>query len=101
MSEGGGEGEYSPFLRFWRVRGDRGVGELSEMNVGKVGVCSQRVMEWEDKVCWDMGVVAIYVHAAGRDDETDRAWLQIGGPVLTEDTALEFKALKGLPGPYM
>ncbi|KKA21853.1 Nucleoside-triphosphate diphosphatase [Rasamsonia emersonii CBS 393.64] len=26
---------------------------------------------------------------------------QIGGPVLTEDTALEFHALKGLPGPYI
>jgi inosine triphosphate pyrophosphatase len=26
---------------------------------------------------------------------------QVGGPVLTEDTALEFHALKGLPGPYM
>ncbi|KAJ9197073.1 hypothetical protein DTO021D3_6582 [Paecilomyces variotii] len=25
----------------------------------------------------------------------------IGGPVLTEDTALEFHALKGLPGPYI
>lgn len=27
--------------------------------------------------------------------------LQVGGPVLTEDTALEFKALNGLPGPYV
>lgn len=27
--------------------------------------------------------------------------LQVGGPVLTEDTALEFKALHGLPGPYV
>lgn len=26
---------------------------------------------------------------------------QVGGPVLTEDTALEFRAFKGLPGPYM
>lgn len=26
---------------------------------------------------------------------------QINGPALTEDTALEFHALKGLPGPYM
>jgi len=25
----------------------------------------------------------------------------VNGPVLTEDTALEFQALKGLPGPYM
>ncbi|KAA8643165.1 hypothetical protein EYZ11_008981 [Aspergillus tanneri] len=25
----------------------------------------------------------------------------VGGPVLTEDTALEFHALGGLPGPYM
>jgi inosine triphosphate pyrophosphatase len=27
--------------------------------------------------------------------------IQVGGPVLTEDSALEFNALKGLPGPYM
>ncbi|KAL3706728.1 nucleoside triphosphate pyrophosphohydrolase ham1 [Talaromyces marneffei ATCC 18224] len=26
---------------------------------------------------------------------------QVGGPVLTEDTALEFHAYKGLPGPYI
>lgn len=26
---------------------------------------------------------------------------QVKGPVLTEDTALEFHALKDLPGPYM
>lgn len=25
----------------------------------------------------------------------------VGGPVLTEDTALEFRALGGLPGAYM
>ncbi|KAE8147367.1 inosine triphosphate pyrophosphatase-like protein [Aspergillus avenaceus] len=25
----------------------------------------------------------------------------VGGPVLTEDTALEFNALQGLPGPYI
>ncbi|KAL2809491.1 inosine triphosphate pyrophosphatase-like protein [Aspergillus granulosus] len=25
----------------------------------------------------------------------------VGGPVLTEDTALEYHALKGLPGPYI
>lgn len=25
----------------------------------------------------------------------------VGGPVLTEDTALEFRSLGGLPGPYM
>ncbi|GAB1200547.1 hypothetical protein APSETT444_009920 [Aspergillus pseudonomiae] len=30
-----------------------------------------------------------------------RAAEVIQGPVLTEDTALEFHALKGLPGPYM
>lgn len=30
-----------------------------------------------------------------------RAAEVIKGPVLTEDTALEFYALKGLPGPYM
>ncbi|KAL2013456.1 hypothetical protein VTN00DRAFT_981 [Thermoascus crustaceus] len=30
-----------------------------------------------------------------------RAAEAIGGPVLTEDTALEFHALKGLPGPYI
>jgi inosine triphosphate pyrophosphatase len=26
---------------------------------------------------------------------------KIQGPVLTEDSALEFRALNGLPGPYM
>ena len=26
---------------------------------------------------------------------------QIGGPVITEDTALCFAALNGLPGPYI
>lgn len=26
---------------------------------------------------------------------------QVGGPVLVEDTALCFNALKGLPGPYV
>ncbi|KAI1908218.1 nucleoside triphosphate pyrophosphohydrolase ham1 [Ophidiomyces ophidiicola] len=26
---------------------------------------------------------------------------EVNGPVLTEDTALEFNALNGLPGPYM
>jgi inosine/xanthosine triphosphate pyrophosphatase family protein len=26
---------------------------------------------------------------------------QVKGPVLTEDSALGFDALKGLPGPYM
>ncbi|GKZ30228.1 nucleoside triphosphate pyrophosphohydrolase ham1 [Aspergillus brasiliensis] len=30
-----------------------------------------------------------------------RAAEVVGGPVLTEDTALEFHALKGLPGPYI
>ncbi|QKX60814.1 uncharacterized protein TRUGW13939_07960 [Talaromyces rugulosus] len=30
-----------------------------------------------------------------------RAADEVGGPVLTEDTALEFHALKGLPGPYI
>ncbi|KAH8702640.1 non-canonical purine NTP pyrophosphatase, rdgB/HAM1 family [Talaromyces proteolyticus] len=30
-----------------------------------------------------------------------RAAAEVGGPVLTEDTALEFRALKGLPGPYI
>ena len=34
-------------------------------------------------------------------EEADVWILQVGGPVLTEDTALEFNALKGLPGPYM
>ena len=28
-------------------------------------------------------------------------YLQVGGPVLTEDTCLCFNALKELPGPYM
>lgn len=26
---------------------------------------------------------------------------QIGGPVITEDTALSFAAMNGLPGPYI
>jgi inosine/xanthosine triphosphate pyrophosphatase family protein len=26
---------------------------------------------------------------------------QIGGPCITEDTALAFHAMKGLPGPYI
>ncbi|PLB33521.1 non-canonical purine NTP pyrophosphatase [Aspergillus candidus] len=30
-----------------------------------------------------------------------RASEVVGGPVLTEDTALEFSAMKGLPGPYI
>ncbi|GAT30651.1 nucleoside triphosphatase [Aspergillus luchuensis] len=30
-----------------------------------------------------------------------RAAEVVGGPVLTEDTALEFHALNGLPGPYI
>ncbi|KAK2797756.1 hypothetical protein FQN50_009085 [Emmonsiellopsis sp. PD_5] len=30
-----------------------------------------------------------------------RAAEVVGGPALTEDTALEFNALKGLPGPYI
>jgi len=34
-------------------------------------------------------------------DKASKAAQAIGGPVLTEDTALEFKALNGLPGPYM
>lgn len=34
-------------------------------------------------------------------DKCRRAAEIIGGPVLTEDTALEFRALGGLPGPYM
>ncbi|KAL6242854.1 nucleoside triphosphate pyrophosphohydrolase ham1 [Rhinocladiella similis] len=34
-------------------------------------------------------------------DKCSRAAEEIGGPVLTEDTALEFQALKGLPGPYI
>lgn len=34
-------------------------------------------------------------------DKCTRAAEAVGGPVLTEDTALEFNALKGLPGPYM
>lgn len=38
----------------------------------------------------------IYINAY-MDSNTSK----IGGPVLTEDTALEFHALKGLPGPYM
>ncbi|KAJ9652520.1 nucleoside triphosphate pyrophosphohydrolase ham1 [Neophaeococcomyces mojaviensis] len=34
-------------------------------------------------------------------DKCRRAAEIIGGPVLTEDTALEFRALGGLPGPYI
>ena len=34
-------------------------------------------------------------------DKASRGAEAINGPVLTEDTALEFKALNGLPGPYM
>ncbi|KAI5294815.1 nucleoside triphosphate pyrophosphohydrolase ham1 [Ascosphaera acerosa] len=34
-------------------------------------------------------------------DEVTMAIAQINGPALTEDTALEFAALKGLPGPYI
>ncbi|KAG8532010.1 uncharacterized protein KY384_003646 [Bacidia gigantensis] len=32
---------------------------------------------------------------------TDLIPIQVGGPVLTEDTCLCFKALKDLPGPYI
>jgi hypothetical protein len=34
-------------------------------------------------------------------DKAARAAEKVGGPVLTEDTALEFTALRGLPGPFM
>lgn len=34
-------------------------------------------------------------------DKCSRAAERVGGPVLTEDTALEYKALNGLPGPYI
>jgi len=34
-------------------------------------------------------------------DKCSRAAVAVDGPVLTEDTALEFQALKGLPGPYI
>ncbi|KAH0846932.1 Inosine triphosphate pyrophosphatase [Fonsecaea pedrosoi] len=34
-------------------------------------------------------------------DKASRAARAVNGPVLTEDTALEFQALKGLPGPYI
>lgn len=34
-------------------------------------------------------------------DKCARAAGVVGGPVLTEDTALEFRAYQGLPGPYM
>lgn len=34
-------------------------------------------------------------------EKSRRAAEAIGGPVLTEDTALEFHALRGLPGPYI
>ena len=35
------------------------------------------------------------------NEKARRAAEVVGGPVLTEDTALEFHALKGLPGPYI
>lgn len=39
---------------------------------------------------------------SGQDRLTDaKLPIQIGGPVLVEDTCLCFDALKGLPGPYM
>ncbi|CAI7609018.1 unnamed protein product [Penicillium viridicatum] len=34
-------------------------------------------------------------------DKCQKAAIAVNGPVLIEDSALEFKALKGLPGPYM
>ncbi|KAJ5081399.1 Inosine triphosphate pyrophosphatase [Penicillium alfredii] len=34
-------------------------------------------------------------------EKSRRAAEAINGPALTEDTALEFRALKGLPGPYI
>ncbi|KAK5082525.1 nucleoside triphosphate pyrophosphohydrolase ham1 [Lithohypha guttulata] len=34
-------------------------------------------------------------------DKASKGAQATGGPVLTEDTALEFKALNGLPGPYI
>lgn len=34
-------------------------------------------------------------------DKCRRAAVLVDGPVLTEDTALEFVALNGMPGPYM
>ena len=34
-------------------------------------------------------------------DKASMGAAAVGGPVLTEDTALEFRALSGLPGPYM
>ncbi|RMZ83742.1 hypothetical protein DV738_g916, partial [Chaetothyriales sp. CBS 135597] len=34
-------------------------------------------------------------------DKARRAAELVNGPVLTEDTALEFKSLEGLPGPYI
>lgn len=34
-------------------------------------------------------------------DKASKGAVAIGGAVLTEDTALEFRALNGLPGPYM
>jgi len=34
-------------------------------------------------------------------DKCRRAAVAVNGPVLTEDTAVEFHALKGLPGPYI
>ena len=41
------------------------------------------------------------IGATVKSEKASKAAQAIGGPVLTEDTALEFKALHGLPGPYM
>lgn len=30
-----------------------------------------------------------------------RIFLQVGGPIMVEDSALEMHALNGLPGPYV
>lgn len=53
---------------------------------------------WGGKSSW----IGINIHSVVKINIKDAyVYHQVGGPVLTEDTALEFHAYKGLPGPYM
>jgi inosine/xanthosine triphosphate pyrophosphatase family protein len=45
--------------------------------------------------------IEINIYLYSRINIQNAYFYQVGGPVLTEDTALEFHAYKGLPGPYM
>ena len=49
--------------------------------------------------CRRAAEAARVIHTLMPDGGSDHS--KVNGPVLTEDTALEFHALKGLPGPYM